>query len=112
MSSSDTPARRTASRIAMPPSSGADSGESPPRNRPIGVRTADTMTGIRDVSAMASVREKGADARWHQPRKAIGTAKNLECQKPYAIFAQKNLPLNPNGEIPLYGFIPKFALPA
>src|SRR5437016_2413444 len=44
------PARRTASRIAIAPSSGAVSEDRPPRNLPIGVLVAATITGIRDLS--------------------------------------------------------------
>ena len=36
-----------AARIATAPSSGAVSGASPPRKRPIGVRAAETITGVR-----------------------------------------------------------------
>jgi hypothetical protein len=42
-----TPARATASRTAIAPSSGADSDFSAPRNRPVGVRTALRMTASR-----------------------------------------------------------------
>src|SRR6266550_200131 len=41
-----TRARETASRMVRAPSCGAVNDESPPRYRPIGVRTADTMTGV------------------------------------------------------------------
>jgi hypothetical protein len=44
------PARLTASLIAIAPSSGADRDDSPPRNLPIGVRAAEMITGIRDLS--------------------------------------------------------------
>src|SRR5881628_466319 len=54
-SSAGTPDRFSASRMAMPPSSGALSGESAPRNLPIGVRAAPTMTGVRDLSGMIEV---------------------------------------------------------
>ena len=37
----------TAARIAIAPSSGAESGARPPRNRPIGVLAAETITGCR-----------------------------------------------------------------
>src|ERR1051325_2221899 len=40
------PARRTASRITRAPSWGAVNDERPPRYLPIGVRTADRMTGV------------------------------------------------------------------
>src|SRR4051794_5843681 len=50
MSSREMPARSTAALMAIAPSSGADRVESPPRNFPIGVRAAATMTGTRDVS--------------------------------------------------------------
>src|SRR5688500_19324934 len=40
------PARAMASRITSAPSCGAVSGESPPRYRPMGVRTVDTRTGV------------------------------------------------------------------
>src|SRR5690242_6706316 len=40
------PARRTASRITSAPSCGAVNDERPPRYLPIGVRTADRMTGV------------------------------------------------------------------
>src|SRR5213592_477273 len=53
--SAGTPDRFSASRMAMPPSSGALSGESAPRNLPIGVRAAPTMTGVRDLSGMIEV---------------------------------------------------------
>src|SRR5213596_679284 len=43
---SSIPARRTASRITSAPSLGAGNGASPPRYLPIGVRTAETMTGV------------------------------------------------------------------
>src|SRR6478609_452978 len=46
------PERLTASRIATAPSSGAVSGARPPRNLPIGVRAAATITGCRDESVM------------------------------------------------------------
>src|SRR6185312_13778833 len=54
-SSADTFDRFRASRIATAPSSGALSGESAPRNLPIGVRAAPTMTGVRDLSAIARI---------------------------------------------------------
>src|SRR3954469_10172478 len=41
------PARRTASRTAMAPSCGAEKSFSDPRNLPVGVRTAATMTDSR-----------------------------------------------------------------
>ena len=44
--------RLTAALMAMAPSSGAVSDYSEPRNFPIGVRAAATMTGIRDLSDM------------------------------------------------------------
>src|SRR3712207_2459650 len=44
MSPAATPARRSASAIASPPSSYASSEASPPRNRPTGVRAPATMT--------------------------------------------------------------------
>src|SRR5581483_6233828 len=47
------PARSTAARRATAPSSGADIGASPPRKRPIGVRTAETMTGVRAAAELA-----------------------------------------------------------
>ena len=57
MTSSTSPgatlARLNASRIAIAPSSGAESDESPPRNLPIGVRAAPTMTGILDLSVIS-----------------------------------------------------------
>jgi hypothetical protein len=46
MSSGPTPERSTAVRTEMAPSSVAERGESPPRKRPIGVRTALTMTAV------------------------------------------------------------------
>src|SRR5881275_1640176 len=54
-SSSGTFERLSASRMAMAPSSGALSDESAPRNLPIGVRAAPTMTGVRDLSGMIEV---------------------------------------------------------
>src|SRR5690606_21616820 len=44
------PARSTAAWIAMAPRSGAVNGARPPRNRPIGVRAALTITAVRDGS--------------------------------------------------------------
>ena len=41
-----TPARETASRTTMAPSWGAVKLERPPRYLPIGVRTAERMTGV------------------------------------------------------------------
>src|SRR5918912_4269148 len=41
-----TRARETASRMVTAPSCGAVNEERPPRYRPIGVRTAETMTGV------------------------------------------------------------------
>src|SRR5678815_4280948 len=52
MAERSIPERFTASRMATAPSSGAVSGARPPRNFPIGVRAAETMTGCRDVSVM------------------------------------------------------------
>src|ERR1043165_10049186 len=49
MSSIETPERCTAARIAIAPSSGALSALRPPRNLPIGVRAAATMTGCREL---------------------------------------------------------------
>src|SRR3954464_14555945 len=54
-SSAGTPDRLSASRIATPPSSGALSVESAPRNLPIGVRAAPTMTGVRDLSDIVAL---------------------------------------------------------
>ena len=48
------PARRTASRITRAPSFGADSGASPPRYLPMGVRTALRMTGAVSSRDMRS----------------------------------------------------------
>src|SRR5687768_14456955 len=50
-----TPERFRASRMAMPPSSGALNEERAPRNFPIGVRAAPTMTGVRDLSDIAGL---------------------------------------------------------
>src|ERR1041385_3496213 len=44
------PARVTAALMATAPSSGADNGARPPRNLPIGVRAAETITGSREGS--------------------------------------------------------------
>jgi len=44
--------RCTAARMATAPRSGALSGDNPPRNFPMGVRAAETMTGMREVSGM------------------------------------------------------------
>ena len=48
------PARSTAARMATAPSSGADSGDSPPRKRPMGVRAAETMTAVRSSDAVSA----------------------------------------------------------
>src|SRR6476661_7934524 len=52
MSLIGTPERSMAALMAIAPSSGALSDDSAPRNLPIGVRAAETMTGVRDLSAM------------------------------------------------------------
>src|SRR5712671_6229445 len=44
----------SASRMAIAPSSGALSEESAPRNFPIGVRAAPTITGVRDLSGIVT----------------------------------------------------------
>jgi hypothetical protein len=49
------PARRTASRMAIAPSSVALNPFSEPRNLPVGVRAADTRTGV-DVIMRAARR--------------------------------------------------------
>src|SRR5437763_1609024 len=49
----ETPERSSAARMAAAPRSGALSDESAPRNLPIGVRAAETMTGVREASAMS-----------------------------------------------------------
>ena len=51
-SATGMPLRAIAARIATAPSSGAESGASPPMNFPIGVRTALRMTGVRAGSGM------------------------------------------------------------
>src|SRR5262252_130492 len=58
-----TPERCTAARIAVAPSSGAVSGARPPRNLPIGVRTAETMTGWRDDIDDIGNAERGLETR-------------------------------------------------
>ncbi len=82
MSSRSTPERRTASRMATAPSSGADSGESPPRNRPIGVRTAEhDDRRARCISHGNEFEKEGADAVGRQPRKLLGpTRPESECE--------------------------------
>src|SRR3990172_3135134 len=52
MSFASTPARLTASRMAIAPSLGAVNDASAPRNLPIGVRVAETMTAVRDASML------------------------------------------------------------
>ena len=54
-SSAGTPARSSAARMATAPSSGAVSGASAPRNLPIGVRAAATMTGVRVRSGIRAI---------------------------------------------------------
>ena len=49
------PARSSAARMATAPSSGAETDDSPPRNLPIGVRAAETMTGMRVASGMSEM---------------------------------------------------------
>src|SRR5262250_1874068 len=44
-----SPARRAASATTLPPSSGAEKPASPPWNLPIGVRTAERITGVSIV---------------------------------------------------------------
>src|SRR5438876_4764765 len=54
-SSAGTLERFSASRMATAPSSGALRVESAPRNLPMGVRAAPTMTGVRDLSGIVMV---------------------------------------------------------
>src|SRR5215204_1445539 len=58
------PARRTASRTAIAPSCGAEKSLSEPRNLPVGVRTAETMTDSRISGSRFEVRasRSGKDA--------------------------------------------------
>ena len=51
-SAGSMPARRTASRMAMAPSCGAVKPLSDPRNRPVGMRTADAMTADAMTAVM------------------------------------------------------------
>ena len=59
MSCASIPDRATASRRAMAPSSGAESDARAPRNLPMGVRTALTITGVvrgsRAISIISSL---------------------------------------------------------
>src|SRR3954469_17970812 len=57
-----TPDFSSAARIAVAPSSGAESAQTEPRNLPIGGRAADTMTGMRDVSGMKAIDLEGTRA--------------------------------------------------
>src|ERR1041385_5257984 len=50
------PARVTAALVATAPCSGADNGARPPRNLPIGVRAAETITGSREGSDIGGSR--------------------------------------------------------
>src|SRR6266498_1231513 len=67
-SSAGTLERFRASRMATAPNSGALSVERAPRNLPIGVRAAPTITGLRDLSvivlAVSSV-VRAALRRWN-----------------------------------------------
>src|SRR3954463_16051984 len=72
------PARRTASRTAMAPSCGAVNSLREPRNLPVGVLTAETMTDSRiDVDALHGVLpEQQLDARHN------GVARALDLPRP------------------------------
>src|SRR5256712_9896205 len=66
---SSIPARRTASRMTSAPSLGAGNGASPPRYLPIGVRTAETMTGAVLSGIFSNLRDQapGANLFLHPP---------------------------------------------
>src|SRR6516165_7201300 len=58
--------------MAIAPSSGALSGANPPRNFPIGVRTAETITGWRERSVIQTETKKG---------RSNGTGDDRRCPK-------------------------------
>src|ERR1700691_3513098 len=72
------PARRTDSATTFAPSSGADSGESPPKNLPIGVRTALNMTDFSIVRSPAHTRQ--------------GRSKKRPCELPSVAIASIGAP--------------------
>src|SRR2546428_9793325 len=75
-----TPARRIASRTAMAPSWGAVKSFRDPRNLPVGVRTAATMTGSRiDVETLHGVAaEEQLEARQDRVARALQLARPLD----------------------------------
>src|SRR6185369_17706722 len=71
------PARRTASRTTIAPSCGAEKSFSDPRNLPVGVRTAETMTDSRiDVETLHGVvAEQHLHARQNRAAGALQLAR-------------------------------------
>src|SRR5918999_3642022 len=63
-SAAGTRARSSAARIAIAPSSGAESVDRAPRYLPIGVRAAPTTTGVRGSLDMA--RRKLDEGEWRE----------------------------------------------
>src|SRR6516165_2883152 len=57
------PARRIASATTLPPSSGALNSASPPWNLPIGVRTADRITGVSTAHLQTTISYYNASSR-------------------------------------------------
>src|SRR6185312_15924866 len=116
-SAGETPARERAARMAIAPSSVAESGARPPRKRPMGVLAADTITGCLLRSDMGgkligTLRIFPHAARWRRERtesRCERPRSYLRLYPPYEVSQRRDFLLAPRAarpysNAPLLGF--------